>query len=293
MSPACRDLLSLQAPAMLSMKGQSRAHCAMDTRASVHVPYPTSQPRASGNRCPHITGRSCFPAPRMSDTSGSSWKPQSPTQGPGMRKVGNAGYWMKMLWMEVWAGQLWWTEGQMMGGMRQDDGMGFVPPHPMNQNDHHCSYTCVESRAQVVTEEQQMLHLHDGSRTAPDELEFTSEPQQQSFSHRQQWEAGIKTPLLQTHPNTGFCLHTPHFPQTILISARQSSQTCPLQDLSIPQKGGTAISKGTAGVPEAAINLCPPTSPPATFQPQPGGRKGRNLAGGKQQQQQPSPSVGF
>lgn len=53
--------------------------------------------------------------------------------------------------------------GQMMGRMRQDDGMGFVPPHPMNNKGHHCSYTCVKSRALVVTEEQQMLHLHDSS----------------------------------------------------------------------------------------------------------------------------------
>lgn len=168
--------------------------------------------------------------------------------------------------------------------------MGFVPPHPMNQKGHHCSYTYVKSRAQVITEEQQMLHLHDGSRTAPDELEFTSEPQQQSSSHRQQWEAGIKTPLPQTRSPE---LHTPHFPRTIRITTRQSSQTCPLQDLSIPQKGGTAISKGTMGVPEAAIRLCPPASSPATSQPQSGGRKGRNLTGGKQQQQQPSPSVEF
>lgn len=35
-----------------------------------------------------------------------------------MRKVGNAGYWMKVRWMEVWAGELRWAEGQMMGRMR-------------------------------------------------------------------------------------------------------------------------------------------------------------------------------
>lgn len=109
-----------------------------------------------------------------------------------------------------------------MGRMRKDDGMGFVPPHAMNQNSHHCSYTCVKSRAQVVTEEQQMLHLHDGSRMAPAKLEFTSEPQWQSSSHRQQREAGIKTPLPQTcsqhwvlPPHPAFSTDHPHPYETV------------------------------------------------------------------------------
>lgn len=77
-------------------------------------------------------------------------------------------------------------------------------------------------------------------------------------------------------PNTGSCIHTPHFHRP--SSSLQDSQAkhVPFQDLSIPQKGGTAISKGIMGVPGAALSLCPPTSPPATSQPQSGGRQGRN-----------------
>lgn len=124
-----------------------------------------------------------------------------------------------------------------MRRMRQDDGMGFIPPHPMNQEGHHCSYTCVKSRAQVVTEEQQMLHLHDGSRPAPNELEFTSEPQWQSSSHRQQWEAGIKTPLPQTSSQQ--CVLPPH-----CIFHGPSSLLQDSQAKHVPSKTSASLKKG-------------------------------------------------
>lgn len=55
-----------------------------------------------------------------------------------------------------------------------------------------------------------MLHLHDGSRTAPDEPECTSEPQRQSSSHRQQ--RGSKRHFHNHAPSTRVLAvdHPPH-----------------------------------------------------------------------------------
>lgn len=146
-----------------------------------------------------------------------------------------------------------------MGRQDQGDGVGLVPPHPMNQKGHHRSYTCMKSRAQLIRGEQQMLHLHDSSRTAPDELEFTSEPQRQSSSHRQQWEAGIKMPLPQPlslpqvlHTCAAFSTDHPHHYRTLM---RGTSGPPPRPQH--PSKRGTAVSKATKGVLEAAISPCP------------------------------------
>lgn len=153
------------------------------------------------------TARDCPPTPRVSSTAGSSWQPRSPRIGTGEQawgRVGNGGYWMKAGCSGWWSG-LVSCGGQ---GVRRWEGWGgrmkvmvwvWFPAtaHPMNQKGHHRSYTCVKSRPQVITGEQQMLHLRDSSRTTPDELEFTSEPQRQSSSQRQQWEVGIKTLLPQ------------------------------------------------------------------------------------------------
>lgn len=69
-----------------------------------------------------------------------------------------------MLWMVVWAGELWWERGRQCEGWggRMNVTVWDWLPLPMNQRGHHCSYTCVKSRAQVIRGEQ-MLHLHEGS----------------------------------------------------------------------------------------------------------------------------------
>lgn len=138
----------------------------------------------------------------------------------------------------------------------------WCPPHPMNQKGHHRSYTCVKSRAQAITE-QQMLHLHDGSRTAPDELEFTSEPQQQISSHRQRREAGIKTPLPQPRsqhqvlpPRAAFSTdHPHHFGTPTPGTSEPPSETSP------PLKKGHSYFKSNQGGIGGSCQPAPPDLP--------------------------------
>lgn len=137
------------------------------------------------------------------------------------------------------------------------------PSHPMNQKGHHRSYTYVKSRDRVITGEQQMLHLHDSSQTALDELEFTSELQQQSSSHRQRREAGIKTPLPQPRsqhqvlpPHAAFPMDHPHHYRTLMPGMSRPPPR-PLH----PSKRGTAISKATRGGIGGSRQPAPPDLP--------------------------------
>jgi len=171
--------------------------------------------------------------------------------GPGLELDGD---WR--LWMVGWAGGGLEDEKDGEAGPR----CGFGVPPTLRSRGHHRSHTCVKSRAQVMTGEQQMLHLRDGSRTAPDELEFTSEPQQQSSSR------GSKHRFHSHAPSTRSCLHTSHLPLIVLIATGRSRQARadPLRDLCIPQTGARLFPKQPGGYrrqPSAPAPR-PPLPPP-------------------------------
>lgn len=145
-----------------------------------------------------------------------------------------------------------------MGRMgRQDQGGFSSTAHPTNQKGHRLSSTCVKSRAQVITGEQQMLHLRDGSRTVPDEQEFASEPQRKALPTAAVGSGdqnAASTTQHQVLPPHTFSTDHPHHYRT-LMPGTSGSPPRPLR----PSKRGAAISKATRQVLEAVAS---PTSPP-------------------------------
>lgn len=130
-----------------------------------------------------------------------------------------------------------------MGRMgRQDQGGFSSAAHPTNQKGHCRSSTCMKSRAQVITGEQQMLHLRDGSQTVPDEQEFASEPQRKALPTAAVGSGdqnAASTTQHQVLPPHTFSTDHPHHYRTLMPGTSGS----PPRDLCVPQKGVQLFQK--------------------------------------------------
>lgn len=69
---------------------------------------------------------------------------------------------------------------------------------------------------------------------------------------------GSKHQFHRQAPNTGSCLHTPHFPQIILITTRWSSQASPPPRPQHPSKGGHSYFKINYGGTSGSHQSVPP-----------------------------------
>lgn len=170
-----------------------------------------------------------------------------------------------------------------MGRMgRQDQGGFSSTAHPTNQKGHRLSSTCVKSRAQVITGEQQMLHLRDGSRTVPDKQEFASEPQRKALPTAAVGSGGSKRCFHNPAPGPP-STHIFHRPSSSLQDAHARHKRVPPETSASLKKRCSYFKSNQAGIGGSR-------QPNLPSRPQSGGR---NLTGGKQQQQKPSPSVEF